>query len=205
MSEMTQELVVEAKKGDARALEALYRRHVERVHTIVRLRLGRELRSKLDSWDVVQTVLLVSLRDLHQFEYKTEGGFINWLSRIVENRIRDKLDYYHAAKRDLAVERPLNATALGLSTADGAAALPDKRESTPSQNVRVREELATLERALDTLSPEHREVVILAKYEALSYREIGDRLGKSPDAVRMLLARALSDLSRIPGSGRTSR
>jgi RNA polymerase sigma-70 factor (ECF subfamily) len=204
MSETTQKLVIEAKKGNAQALDALYRRCVERVHTIVRLRLGRELRSKLDSWDIVQTVLLASLRDLPQFEYKTEGDFLNWLSKIVENRIRDKIDYYHAARRDVAREQPLDAASLDSSTSGGSPALPDKHASTPSQNVRAREEMDRLEKALDALSPEHREVVILARYEGLSYQEIGEQLGKSPEAVRMLLARALSNLSRLADRGSTS-
>jgi len=40
------------------------------------------------------------------------------------------------------------------------------------------------------LRPEYREVIILAKIEELSYSQIGDRLGKSTGAVKMLVSRA---------------
>ena len=201
MDDTTQRLVAEAKNGDSSAMDALYRRYIERVHSIVRARLGRELRSKLDSWDVVQTVLLESLRDLHQFEYKAEGDFLNWLSRIVENRIRDKIDFFRAAKRDLSREQPLDVAGADSTSGGEGLALADRHAATPSQNVRAREEMEMLERALDSLSPEHREVVILAKYEGLSYQEIAERLGKTSAAVRMLLARALASLSRFVGEG----
>ena len=53
-----------------------------------------------------------------------------------------------------------------------------------------KEDLDRLEKAIDTLRPEYREVLILAKIEQLSYRQIGDRLGKSTGAVKMLVSRA---------------
>ena len=53
-----------------------------------------------------------------------------------------------------------------------------------------KEDLDKLEKALDQLRPEYREVIILAKIEELSYSQIGDRLGKSTGAVKMLVSRA---------------
>ena len=43
--------------------------------------------------------------------------------------------------------------------------------------------------------PLQRELIVLRKLEELSYREIGERMGKSPDACRMLLARAMTALT----------
>jgi DNA-directed RNA polymerase specialized sigma24 family protein len=40
-------------------------------------------------------------------------------------------------------------------------------------------------------------VIVLTKIEGLSYREIGERLGKSDDAVRMLLSRAMASLTVV--------
>ena len=45
------------------------------------------------------------------------------------------------------------------------------------------------------MSQKTRKKVILAKIEGLSYREIGDKLGKSADAIRMLSCRAMTALS----------
>jgi RNA polymerase sigma factor (sigma-70 family) len=45
------------------------------------------------------------------------------------------------------------------------------------------------------LKPEYRKVIVLTKIEGLSYKEIANRLGKSSDAVRMLVSRAIAALS----------
>ena len=48
---------------------------------------------------------------------------------------------------------------------------------------------------MEQLSPEHREIILLRKFEELGFKDIGERLGKSPDACRMLLARAMTALT----------
>ena len=60
-----------------------------------------------------------------------------------------------------------------------------------------KEDLDKLEKAIDELKPEYREVIVLTKIEGLSYREIGNRLGKSPDAVRMLVPSAMAELTTV--------
>ncbi|MHC4511392.1 MAG: RNA polymerase sigma factor [Planctomycetota bacterium] len=100
----TQELVVLAKGGDYSAQDRLYSAYGERVRRIVRLRMGSKLRSKLESMDLVQDVLMCALRDLGDFTYRNEGDFLRWLSRIAENRLRDNLDKLHSDKRDIRKE-----------------------------------------------------------------------------------------------------
>jgi RNA polymerase sigma factor (sigma-70 family) len=57
------------------------------------------------------------------------------------------------------------------------------------------EETARVERALESLEPAHREVILLRKYEELAFKEIASRMGRSEDACRMLLARAMAALT----------
>ena len=59
----------------------------------------------------------------------------------------------------------------------------------------AREQAGRLEAALDSLSDAHRQIILLRKFEELSFAEIGRRLGKSEDACRMLLARAMTALT----------
>ena len=51
-----------------------------------------------------------------------------------------------------------------------------------------------MEKALDSLSPEHREVILLARVEGLEIKQIATRLNKSVSAVKGLLFRALKGL-----------
>jgi RNA polymerase sigma-70 factor (ECF subfamily) len=62
-----------------------------------------------------------------------------------------------------------------------------------------KEDLDKLEKAIDELKPEYRQVVLLTKIEGLSYKEIGRKLGKSADAVGMLLSRAMVVLTLAYG------
>ncbi|MHC4508943.1 MAG: RNA polymerase sigma factor, partial [Planctomycetota bacterium] len=104
LANKTQQLVALAKDGNDSALNQLCNVYGERVHWIVRLRMGRELRSKLESMDLVQDVLVSALRDLGDFTYKDEGDFLRWLSKVAENRLRDNVDKLHADKRDIRKE-----------------------------------------------------------------------------------------------------
>jgi RNA polymerase sigma factor (sigma-70 family) len=53
------------------------------------------------------------------------------------------------------------------------------------------ESLQELLRKLDTLPPDYREVILLARFEGLTTAELSERLGKSRESVALLLHRAL--------------
>ncbi len=186
----TQALFLRAQTGDNQALSELYDRYQMRVLAAVRARLGAKLRGKLESWDVVQDVFLASLKNVRSFKPTSEGAFLNWLAKIVENRIRDRLDYFDAEKRT----PPLT----GLCSAESSIPLdiPDRSGApTPSQVLILSEDLARLEEVMDRLPEEQREMIVAVKIEGRSYDEIARAIGKSPDAVRMQVNRAMRALA----------
>ncbi len=190
----TQHLVALAKEGDESALNQLCSIYSERVRRIIRLRMDRKLRPKLDSVDIVQDALILALGGLQDFTYRNEGDFLRWLSRIAENKLRDIFDKFHADKRDVHKEIPFKKE--GRSTEGGSVgAAGPMRTTTPSVIACRKEALDRLEQALDTLKPEYKQVVVLKRIEGLSHAEIAEKLGKNPGAVRMLLARAMAALT----------
>ncbi len=191
-------LVALAKEGDCSALNQLCEVYGERVRRILRLRMDRRIRAKLDSMDVVQDALVLALGGLEGFTYKDEGDFLRWLSTIAENRLRDIFEKFHTDKRDMRREIPLNREKNTESRSAGVA--DPVGRTTPSVVVSKQEQLDRLEKALDALKPEHREVIVLKKIEGLSYAEIAERLGKSPEAVGMLLSRAMAALTLAYGN-----
>lgn len=192
----THALLQRVQTGDKDALNALYNRYLMRVVAAVRCRLGAELRGKLESWDIVQDALLASLKNVESFNQSSEGAFLNWLATIVENRIRDQLDYVRADKRDHRLEKPLAAA----RSADSSTPLdiPDRNcAPTPSQVLVLSEDLARLEQAIDELAPEARELIVAIKIEGRTYDEMAQQSGKTPDAVRMQVNRALLALTKV--------
>ena len=194
LGQKTQELVALAKDGDETALNHLYRVYSERVRWMVRLRMSKELRSKLESMDLVQDTLIHAFSGLDEFTYKNEGDFVRWLSKIAENELRGSLKKLHADKRDIRKEVPLDnyrpATGGGF-----VGTLGPIDATTPSVIMSRKEDLDKLEKAIDELKPEYREAIVLTKIDGLSYREIAARLGKSSDAVRKLVSRAMAELT----------
>jgi RNA polymerase sigma-70 factor (ECF subfamily) len=156
--------------------------------------MGEELRVKLESMDLVQDVFVSALKDLRGFTYKSAGDFVRWLARITENRLRDNLDRLHAGKRDIRREIRLNTWGPTLEDSFATAMEPIDA-TTPSAIISKREDFDKLAKAIDALKPEYRQVIVLAKIEGLAYTEIGSKLGKSPDAVRMMFSRAMAALS----------
>jgi RNA polymerase sigma-70 factor (ECF subfamily) len=156
--------------------------------------MGRELRVRLDSMDLVQDALLSALKGLGDFTYKNEGDFLRWLSRIAQNALHGHLDKLHAAKRDIRKEARLDN--FGTTAGGRFVGTPGPiRTTTPSVIMSRREDLDKLENAIEELKPEYKKVIVLAKIDGLSYNQIGEKLGKSADAVGHLLSRAMVALT----------
>ena len=93
-------------------------------------------------------------------------------------------------KRQLSREIPVG-------TADSGSAHPSQiaaRGPTPSVQVMADEQLHRLSEATNRLPEDYREVMVLRYQQGLSFEEVGERLGRSPDAARMLWARAVEKL-----------
>jgi RNA polymerase sigma-70 factor (ECF subfamily) len=178
------DLLHRAKQGSEAALNLLYEQCAARLLAYIRLRLGRELRSKLESRDILQATLLKSLTHLHELKGDERESLMAWLARIAEHEIRDRADYHGRLRRDAAREVAV----------DDDAPLAAAERSALSRVI-LDERARRLEEAMETLLPAHREVILLRSFEELSFREIAKRTGRSEDAARMLFARAMTALT----------
>ena len=178
-------LLLEARGGSEQALNRLFEQCGERLLGLIRLRMGAKLRSRMESGDLLNATLLRAFRSFDSLEARNTPSLMAWLARIAESEIHDEADRLNAQRRDVAKEVALES---------GAAELEARVRSQTSRLV-LSESRIRLERALGQLSEEYREIVLLRRYEELGFKEIGKRLGKSPDACRMLLARAMTALT----------
>jgi RNA polymerase sigma-70 factor, ECF subfamily len=180
----TADLLQRAKGGSSDALNYLYERCAGRLLAYIRLRLGRDLRGRLESGDILQATFLKSLQHLHELEGTETRSLMAWLARIAEHEIRDRADYHGRQRRDAAREVAIDEHAL-----------PAALTRSALSRLILSEEARRLETALESLSPAHRDVILLRKFEELSFAEVGQRIGKSEDAARMLLTRAMTALT----------
>jgi RNA polymerase sigma-70 factor (ECF subfamily) len=181
------DLLRRAREGSREALGALLDRYAQRLLGLIRLRLGPALRDRIESRDVLQATLLKAIAGIDAFEGEGTGSLKAWLARIAANEIRDLADHHHRQRRDVGRTVPAG----GIAEMDKLVA----RVRSETSRIALDEQVARLERALESLSPDHREVIILRKLEELSFSEIGLRMSRGPDACRMLLARAMAALT----------
>lgn len=156
------ELVRRAQSGDRQAFAELARRYGRAVYAVALAHLGRQA----DAEDLAQSALLAALE--HLDDCRDPERFEAWLLTIARNRARRAL-----VRRRLRDVLPW------------AAAEP--RDPAPPAEPQTR---ARLLRALASLAPRAREVVLLHDLERRSHAEIASALGLSEEASRQHLSRA---------------
>jgi RNA polymerase sigma-70 factor (ECF subfamily) len=171
------DLIRDAQNGLRSAQAALVERHETPLRGYVEARIGRHLKTRVEASDVVQEAFARALQLLSTFEWQGEGSFLRWLKAIASNEI------LRLAKR----ERRREFISIDLAEEPAAG-------NSPSRGVRRKERFARLESALACLSPEHQEVIMLARIQGLRLAEVAKRMGRSPNAVAQLLGRALAKL-----------
>lgn len=193
----TAKLVARAKSGDATALNDLFKRYHHMMVEVARRKLGPKLRLKEEPDDLAQTTFREAARDFPNYEYRGEPSLIRWFLQILQNKIRDKAEFYSAGKRDLGRERSMDAPAQGDS--DGARSFePETTDYSVTMQVSREESFKFLRTALEELTPEHRQAITLVFFEGKQLREAGEIMGgRTEDAVRMLLRRAEDRLGEI--------
>jgi RNA polymerase sigma-70 factor (ECF subfamily) len=162
---------------------------------LARLHLAPQLRGKLDPSDVVQQTLLQAYQALDQFRGRSEAEWAGWLRQILARNLAQALRDFGRARRDVAREQSLQA-ALDASSARLDAWLAAD-QSSPSQRAEQAEQALRLAEALEQLPEAQREALILQHWQGLSLAEIGEHLGRSPEAVAGLLKRGLKQLRQL--------
>ncbi|MCP3917823.1 MAG: sigma-70 family RNA polymerase sigma factor [bacterium] len=190
------ELVRRAQGGEFKALNELFTRYYERVRRVVRMRLGKRLRTHMDSGDILQDTFIKAVNGFDGFQMRDEASLIHWLSKIAENQIKDAADHHFALKRDR--EREVALQGLRAAQASGELTYDPSADCTLPLDALVKDEDSEiLEVCMDALRQDYREVLLMREYEGASWADIGNWMGTpTPNAARMLHARAVTELAR---------
>jgi len=175
------QLVERCLGGEQAAWEDLVKVHTRRVYSICYRFTG----SEAEAQDLTQEVFLRLFRSLPSFRLG-QGSFPVWLARLTRNLL---IDHYRRTRMERATDSieqqlPLLKEKVAMSArTDGLVA--------------GREASELLQAALQKLSPELRETVILRDLEELEYREIAQVLHVPEGTVKSRLNRGRADLARI--------
>ena len=173
-------LVERAQRGDQRAFEMLvvkYQRRIERL-------ISRMVRDDGLAEDVAQETFIRAYRALPQF--RGDSAFYTWLYRIAVNTAKKLLV---ERKRDPVIsESTLVSHDDGDETSRAENELSDGE--TPEAVLASKEIAATVNAAIDALSEDLRQAIVLREIEGLSYEEIADVMNCPIGTVRSRIFRA---------------
>jgi RNA polymerase sigma-70 factor (ECF subfamily) len=180
----TRLLVKRAQKNDRAAFEKLVEIYQNKVYTLCVRLAGNHA----DAQDVAQEAFIKAYRALGSF--RNEADFGTWLHRITVNawlnfRRKDggrqpvSLDETYPDESGSGMQREV--------------AAPD---GDPLRELEEKEFRTLVRAALDSLSGEHREVLVLREIEGYSYEETARMLGCSLGTVKSRLSRAREMMRR---------
>src|SRR6202049_1063195 len=175
------QLVERCLSGQEAAWEDLVRVHTRRVYSIC----YRFTNSDAEAQDLTQDVFLRVFKNLKSFR-AGQGLFVVWLTRLTRNLL---IDHYRRTRMERATDSIEDQT-LALEESTAMSARTDGM-------LAGREASELLQSALQKLSPELRETVILRDLEELEYREIAQVLNVPEGTVKSRLNRGRADLARI--------
>src|SRR5262249_5053187 len=187
-----------AKGGEGSALGQLLELYRRYLALLARLQIGRRLQGKVEAADVVQETFLDAHCDFARFQGRTQAEFVCWLRRILATNLASLVRrYLGTQRRNLRLEREL-AVEMDESSRimDPGLVAP---YSSPSQQAARREQAVLLADALAQLPEHYREVILLHHIEGLSLSKVAQRMGRTPDSVEKLWARAVIRLRRVLG------
>jgi RNA polymerase sigma-70 factor (ECF subfamily) len=179
-------LLSRLRSGDPSAYDDLVRMHTGRLLAVTR----RMLNSEDDAKDAVQDAFLSAFRGLASFE----GGSLlsTWLHRIAVNAALMKL-----RTRRRKPERSIE-TLLPSYLEDGHHAEDFQDWNQPVDRAMMRAEMrAMVRKCIGELPDNYRTVLILRDIEELDTDETAERLGLTPNAVKIRLHRARQALRTL--------
>ncbi|MBL8901491.1 MAG: sigma-70 family RNA polymerase sigma factor [Planctomycetes bacterium] len=142
----------------------------------IRSMMSRRLLQRYEPEDLWQETLLQAWSSWPSFEYRGDRSFRRWLLEIARRRICDVADREGAEKRGQAIEFSALEKRIGSDSRDGDYAGPICTTS-PGRAEADREIAMLLQRALESVPEECREIVAYHLFQDQSFEEIAARLG----------------------------
>jgi RNA polymerase sigma-70 factor, ECF subfamily len=181
-------LVRRCLAGDAGAWEEIVRRYNRRIYNICYRFAG----TADDAQDLTQEVFIKMYRTLSTYDIE-RGAFVTWVSTVTRNLL---VDHFRKTKQDRMTD------SLDAAPSEHEDALPlseriEDKSKSPDSTVQSTETKEAVHKALQKLSPELREAVILRDLQDMDYREIAAVLKVPEGTVKSRINRGRAELARL--------
>lgn len=192
----TEELLTRARSGDEDAVNLLFERHRQALVNLVRPRLARKVAQRVDASDVVQDVLVDANRRLAEYLRSPTMPFFIWLRQIASDRMIDVHRRHKLAARRSVDREARPESQASPSSFDLIKHLQDDALTPATAAIRKEIEERFLA-ALEHLSDDDREVLLMRHFEHLSNGDVATILGLTPATAGMRYLRAIRRLRAV--------
>jgi RNA polymerase sigma-70 factor (ECF subfamily) len=193
----TEQLLADAREGDAGAVNHLLEGHRDAVRRMIDLRMDQVLKRRVDASDIVQEVLIEANRRLRDYLANPVLPFRLWLRQMAKDRLIDAhRRHRQTARRSMDREQPLAVARPDQSSINLAAQLRDQ-QLTPAAAAAWAELQRRFEAACAQLDEQDREIVLMRHFEHLGNSEAATALSLSPQAASMRYLRAMRRLRTL--------
>lgn len=179
--EQQQQLVKRCLAGEDSAWEELLKAHNRKVYNLCYRFTGRSSEAE----DLTQEVFIKIFQTLRTYD-DAQGAFSTWLNRVARNHL---VDHYRRTHKDRLTS--------SLEEEPSVLQETPSREEHPMARLESEERRELLQAALDRLSPDMREAVILRDFQDLDYDEIAQVLGVPQGTVKSRINRGRLELARV--------
>lgn len=194
MSQISAELIADAKSGDVRSLQILLVRCAPTIRTHLNHRIrGNEFAIEIAVDDLMQETFASAVKSIADLRSDEPAKFVTWIRKIADNVHLEEIRKLATKRRGADVRRRNRAAMPGGSTIDLIVELEDGKRS-PSSGVALEEAVRRLKLAIHRLPEDQRRVIELCYERGMTRTEAADVLDKSDEAVRSLVLRAKKKL-----------
>lgn len=158
----------EVAGNNLEGLRILFDRHHKHVYNFLYKMSGDRMLSE----DITQEVFYKVLKYRNSYN---DGKFISWMFTIARNSLAT---HFRRSQENISLRIA-------------------HYENLPEEEEREKEDYSQLQKALDQLDPEDKELLVLHKLQSISHQEIAEIVGSTPGAVKTKTSRALKKLKEI--------
>jgi RNA polymerase sigma-70 factor, ECF subfamily len=196
--EETDRLLDDARTGQPGAVDKLLGEFRDPLRKVIGLRLDPAVARRVDASDIVQDVLIEANQRLIEYLKKPDMPFHLWLRHLAQDRIIDTHRRHRLAqRRSVDREQPIAKPAWADDSSVSLVAQLIDTERTPTSEAIRLELQRRLATAVEKLSEDDREIILMRHHEALSNQEVARALGLTEAAASMRYLRALRRLRLV--------
>jgi RNA polymerase sigma factor (sigma-70 family) len=164
------EIMLKVREGEVHKLGLLFDRYAQGLFNYFQM----QVRDRFKSEDLVQNVFYKILKYRHTF--KENADFRVWMYAIARN---EKVNFF---KTNRVSDEEVNPEQ------------PDEQSSNPESVLASKADKRHLMKALERISPDNRELLILSKYTGLPYSQIAEIFECTVGAIKVRIFRAMQEL-----------